>query len=271
MAYKVFANGNPLPASDLNTYLMNQAVISFANSTARSTAIPTPVEGMLTYLEDTNAYEGWTGSAWVNINDNSGSIPLSTVTTAGDLIVANGNASVTRLGIGTNGQVLSSNGTTATWTSPATGGATLLSTTSLSGSTVTVSSINQTYNDLKIEIIGATTTAASYLIFYLRNSGSNMPHRTFMVDLANGQIYRLLANYVEFNRGYNSATLEASALIPSYSASQAHAINFISHMPDGDVPNFAFGYTESNSPINEVRLETGSSFTGGTMKIWGIK
>lgn len=137
MPYKEFANGNPLPASDIDTYLMDQAVMTFANSTARSTAIPSPKEGMLTYLEDTNAYEGWTGSAWVNINDNSGAIPLSTVTTAGDLIVGTGSGAVTRLGIGangsiprvasgalgylpvgTNGQVLTVSGGAPTWATP---------------------------------------------------------------------------------------------------------------------------------------------------------
>ena len=44
-------------------------------------------------------------------------VPLSTVTAAGDLIVASGSGAVTRLGIGTSGQVLTSNGTTAVWTS----------------------------------------------------------------------------------------------------------------------------------------------------------
>jgi len=46
-------------------------------------------------------------------------IPLSTVTTAGDLIVATGSSAVTRLGIGSSNQVLTSNGTTATWATPA--------------------------------------------------------------------------------------------------------------------------------------------------------
>ena len=107
MAYKTFANGFPLPASDLNNFLMNQSVIVFADSAARGTAIPSPVEGMLTYLQDTNAYESWNGSAFVNINDNTDAIPKSTVTTAQDLIVADGANSVTRLGVGTDDQVLS--------------------------------------------------------------------------------------------------------------------------------------------------------------------
>lgn len=48
----------------------------------------------------------------------SAKVPLSTVTTAGDLIVGTGSATVTRLGIGTNGYALVSNGTTATWAVP---------------------------------------------------------------------------------------------------------------------------------------------------------
>lgn len=67
MPIKVFQNGYPLPASDLNTYLMNQSVMTFASSSARGTAITTPTEGMLTYLEDTNLFQYYTGSAWADL------------------------------------------------------------------------------------------------------------------------------------------------------------------------------------------------------------
>ena len=40
---------------------------------------------------------------------------LSPITTTGDLILGNGTNSATRLGIGANGYVLTSNGTTASW------------------------------------------------------------------------------------------------------------------------------------------------------------
>jgi hypothetical protein len=43
---------------------MNQAVITFTNSTARASAITSPVEGMVTYLADTDTYQFWNGSAW---------------------------------------------------------------------------------------------------------------------------------------------------------------------------------------------------------------
>ena len=48
---------------------------------------------------------------------------LSPITSTGDLIIGNGTNSATRLAIGTSGQVLTSNGTTAVWSAP---GASLL-------------------------------------------------------------------------------------------------------------------------------------------------
>lgn len=59
---------------------------------------------------------------------------LSPVTTTGDLIIGNGTNSATRLGIGTNGYVLTSNGTTASWAA-ATGGVTQI----IAGTNVTIS------------------------------------------------------------------------------------------------------------------------------------
>jgi hypothetical protein len=67
MPRKDFQNGYPLPASDLNTYLMDQSVMTFADSAARTSAITTPVEGMLTWLNDSNKYQYYTGSAWADL------------------------------------------------------------------------------------------------------------------------------------------------------------------------------------------------------------
>ena len=58
MPRKVFTAGEILTAADVNTNLMDQAVMVFADSTARTAAIPTPVEGMVTYLEDVGGAQG---------------------------------------------------------------------------------------------------------------------------------------------------------------------------------------------------------------------
>lgn len=55
---------------------------------------------------------------------------LSPITTTGDLIIGNGANSATRLGIGSNGFILTSNGTTATWSAAPPSGASISNDTS---------------------------------------------------------------------------------------------------------------------------------------------
>jgi hypothetical protein len=68
---------------------------------------------------------------------------LSPVTSVGDLIIGNGTNSATRLGIGTNGYILTSNGTTASWAA-STGGVTSFSggSTGLTPNTATTGAIS---------------------------------------------------------------------------------------------------------------------------------
>jgi len=61
---KVFTSGEILTAADVNSFLMDQSVMVFADSSARSSAIPTPSEGMVTYVEDANRVEVYDGSAF---------------------------------------------------------------------------------------------------------------------------------------------------------------------------------------------------------------
>jgi hypothetical protein len=69
MPRKTFTAGEVLAAADVNEYLMDQSVMTFADSGARGSAIGTAIaqEGMLTYLEDTDVYQSWNGSAWVGV------------------------------------------------------------------------------------------------------------------------------------------------------------------------------------------------------------
>lgn len=62
--FKTFGVGDVLTASDVNTYLMQQAVMNFASSGARGSAIGTATEGMVTYLQDTDSVEVYDGSGW---------------------------------------------------------------------------------------------------------------------------------------------------------------------------------------------------------------
>lgn len=64
---KVWVADDVLTAEDLNDYLMDQAVMVFADASARSGAILAPTEGMLTYRLDGDVFEQYNGSAWVGL------------------------------------------------------------------------------------------------------------------------------------------------------------------------------------------------------------
>jgi hypothetical protein len=65
MSRKVFTAGEVLAAADVNSFLMDQTVMSFAGTAARGSAIPSPVEGMYTHIEDIDSLQFYNGSAFV--------------------------------------------------------------------------------------------------------------------------------------------------------------------------------------------------------------
>jgi len=93
-----------------------------------------------------------------------GGIQPTLLTTAGDIMYASSASNPARLGIGTASQILAVNsGATAPeWVAaPSSGGITLLSTTTLSGATVNLSSINQTYQNLILVCYGMTNATGN--------------------------------------------------------------------------------------------------------------
>jgi hypothetical protein len=104
--YKLFNTGDVLTAAQVNTYLMEQTVMVFADAAARTTALTGVVsEGMISYLKDTNAVEVYNGSAWVS-SDDPNAIQNTIVDAKGDLITATAADTPARLAVGSNGDTL---------------------------------------------------------------------------------------------------------------------------------------------------------------------
>ena len=104
--YKLFNTGDVLTAAQVNTYLMEQTVMVFANAAARTTALSGVVsEGMISYLKDTNAVEVYDGSNWVS-SDDPNAIQNTIVDAKGDLISATAADTPARLAVGNNGETL---------------------------------------------------------------------------------------------------------------------------------------------------------------------
>jgi hypothetical protein len=63
--YRTFVAGEVLTATNVQGYLMDQSIPVFADATARDAAITSPAEGQFAFVKDTDAFEVYTGSAWV--------------------------------------------------------------------------------------------------------------------------------------------------------------------------------------------------------------
>jgi hypothetical protein len=82
LGYKEFTTGDVLTAADANGYLASQVVMVFASAAARTSAIASPQEGMISYLKDTNSTEYYSGSAWAAIGGGGGGGKVLQVVTA---------------------------------------------------------------------------------------------------------------------------------------------------------------------------------------------
>ena len=66
---KVWSAGDVVAAADVQGYLQDQSVMVFADATARTAALAAPTEGMVTFLQDTDALEYFDGSAFVGVSN----------------------------------------------------------------------------------------------------------------------------------------------------------------------------------------------------------
>ncbi len=149
---------------------------------------------------------------------------------------------------------------------PQTGGMTLLSTTTLSGATVNITSINQTYINLQMIIEGITLSSSQDC--FIKFNTSTVPE-------LNG-----VAGGVAFNKATGEFIPSATA---SISINNYTIINYAS--TSFRKPIFGSGTTSTtnallfggsiptNTAITAINFSVGggATFTGGTVRLYGVK
>ena len=206
-----------------------QGMLVFASAAARDAAITSPQEGQFAYLKDTDTTTYYTGATWTNL--------------------VGGVA----------------------------GGLTLLSTTTLTGSSVTVSSISQSYKNLLIYIKDVTSPAVGAVTLRLNGitTSSYTDHRIYyaaagvQADFTTGT--SLFLNNSNSNTVF-SGKFAALMTIPRYTDTSLIDVDIRSSGRDataGILVSYNLGRFDAAAAISSVTINHASSFSTGTMYIYG--
>jgi len=223
--------------------------------------------------------------SWVT-QDDANAIQNAQLTAKGALISAFSAGSPATLTVGTNGQVLTADSTTATglaWAAAATGGGmTLLSTTTLSGSSTTISSISQDYKTLYAVITGYTHTGTNDALAVRPNGVTTGIATSVYYSIGTttyNAAYTNSAFWVNFV-GITPSDAENSCVlqINNYTSTSTNKPMFAYAQCLASSGNQAtcmtFGGDRQNSAISSLEFlinTSGTSFTGGTVLLYGVK
>ena len=211
---------------------------------------------------------------------NAGAAIAKTIVDAkGDIIAATAADTVSRLAVGANDTVLTADSSTATglkWGTISAGGLTLLSTTTLSGSSTTISSISTSYTNLLILVRDVYQTVNNENMFLRLNSDSGANYANISTNIS---AVTLQENEIRWTNGSSSTSaLRKSQMyfnLYNYTSTGTKHYDYISTTRDNEDRNkIIIGggvYTGSSAVTSILFTNQSGSFSGGTVLIYGVK
>ena len=210
--------------------------------------------------------------------------PLTILDAKGDLISATAADTPARLAVGTNGQYLSADSTASTglkWVdAPASGSLTSLATGTLSSTSVSISSINQTYQHLYLVVSSPQiNTGTAYLMARINgNTGSNYQlsgftnGNTFVVGTAITYANWTVDTIYSFGTAANNQIY--TLFLPNYTMTKGKSFVLTYNNPTNTDFGYGWGNFSSNSAITSLSIST-TAGTGtmsvGTYTLYGVK
>jgi hypothetical protein len=304
LGFKTFNTGDVLSAADVNGYLM-QGVLVFADATARDAAITSPQEGQFAYTKDNNSLWYYTGSAWaasgatgdiegvtagigISGGGTSGTVTITNsmataIDAKGDLIVGTGSDTFSRLAAGTNTYVLTADSAETTglkWAAPASGGGmTSIASGSLSGSSLSLTSISGSYKNLQL-ILRGFVTGEDYMRLRFNNSSSSIYDVLWLVNNAGSITTSGTSDTTQIYCNYNSLkqnqTGDTFLVVDIYdyanTTTQKNVRLQSSYLRANDTQESLFVYANANvtAAINRIDIVLSTTFSAGTYILYGV-
>lgn len=304
LGFKDFTTGEVLTAADVDGYLM-QGIWVFASAAARNAAVTSPQEGNFAFTKDNNSLWYYDGAAWVasgatgdiegvtagvgiSGGGTSGTVTITNsmataIDAKGDLVAGTGADTFARLAVGANNTVLTADSSTATglkWATPSSGGYTLINSggTSLSGSSVTISSIPTTYNFLKVVVVSWGINANGFATIDA-NADNTLFHGKEHASVTTATLGSTVisAGAVNLSGGQDAAanTTNANACIAEFantgSSSDRKPVTSTATFTgtSGVCTQLRYGEIRTNTAITSIRIATNQTFNAGKVYVYG--
>jgi hypothetical protein len=227
----------------------------------------------------------------ISIASGTGPIPVITnsstdlITTAGDILYGTAADTVARLGIGTAGQVLTVNsGATAPeWKAPAPAESmTLISTTALSGASITLTSIPSTYKNLVIVLRDFELAASTggHLLYQLNADTTANAHRqisqsgqatTSTTASATGTSFTTVDDIVGFNPNSNYSQITIFDYANAITRKAVDIINGYGGNTGNIYTQRITGTFTVTTAISSVKIALGAgTFSAGNALLYGV-
>jgi hypothetical protein len=215
-----------------------------------------------------------------------GGIQPTLLTTKGDIIVATGNATLVRQGVGANGTVLTANSAQADgveWATPANGGMTAIASGTFSGTSTLISSIPTTYVNLVLIIDGWSLSSTGWGLYLRFNDDATAsrhaagtsftPGGGSPAAFANTSIQISRDNYGVTSSGKQSTFVT----IPGYANTTSWKQGIYYGLSQGTSPNTEYvsqaglGFYNQTDAITSLRILNGAGATQtGNYKLYGV-
>jgi len=205
---------------------------------------------------------------------------LNPSTTLGDIEYRSSTANTnTRLGIGTTGQVLSVSGGVPAWATVASGGMTLISTTTLTGASVTLSSIPSTYYNLYL-VIRDFLPATDAADLFMRVNADATASRHVSIAPGVGDNNSFDSTRWQIARGQDNAVANSLITITlfDYTNTDTWKTAYCNAINNNYVTTTNFNFVSQmlaynqNTAVSSLQfLPDSGNFTSGTILLYGVK